>query len=343
MKPTLTRYFFRRIATIILLLWIAVWALLVFFDFLRDADSGALSAFTIALLESPRLAMDILPFACAIGCAIAMRRMVSEGEMPALRTAGLSPQSIVIYQIIAILPFAAGYILLSETLLPGGSDIARIMKNEQSGGIRGLWLAQDSNYIHIDQVQDTHTLVSVVIYHTDSGQLTGITRAAGAVYNDNQWVLDNVRYIDSSKPALQESRRNEQLWQLALSPSSFTALAGKPREMAAINAMRAAASLSAAGQQNSALEKIIWQRWLTLAALPLLAALGVQFIGGSRRQRYAVSLPVLAALLMTGLYIVTRDLAIQTAIISNTLLPLLLPLLLLTGYLFYSIRRASTV
>ncbi|MCH9758656.1 MAG: LptF/LptG family permease, partial [Proteobacteria bacterium] len=100
MKPTLSLYFFRRIISTVSLLWLALWALLLFFDLLRNADNdGFLNTFIMALLQSPQSAMETLPFACAIGSTLAIRRMVRDGEMAALRTAGLSPVVIVTLQL----------------------------------------------------------------------------------------------------------------------------------------------------------------------------------------------------------------------------------------------------
>ena len=343
MKPTLSLYFFRRIISTVSLLWLALWALLLFFDLLRNADNdGFLNTFIMALLQSPQSAMETLPFACAIGSTLAIRRMVRDGEMAALRTAGLSPVVIVTLQLIAALPFLAAYILFSEILLPGGANLAQAIENK-SNTVHGLWLAEGDDYIHIQKLENNNVMLSVAIYHTENATLKGITRAARADFKNDSWRLHDVVHLGNDNGALSEQRQQQQAWALSLRPSSFSAVSANPREMAVYDAMRAAADLAAAGQHNSTLQKVIWRRWLTLPAILLLVVFAVGFISAGRRGRYAVSLPVLAAAAVTGIYFIARDIAIQTAEISDTPLLLLLPPLAFIAYLIYSVRRAAVV
>ena len=339
MRPVLLLFFVRRIAATVLLIWAALCALLVFFEVLRAADDyPPATALLLAVLKAPRLAMEALPFACAIGCVLTMRRMVAEGELPALRTAGLSPLAIIAFQCAAALPFAAGYVLLSEVLLPSGADIARAVRGE-TGAAHGLWLADSGNYIRIEKVNNRGTMLSVVIYHTQGSELAGVTRAAWATYDTAaaQWMLYEVTQADGRSGALREARYEVLPWELPLQPSSLSAFTRQPRDMALRAAMTAAAELAAAGQHSNSLQKTIWQRWLTLPAVLLLVAFGVGFVGGDRRNKYAVSLPVLTAVLAAGGYFIARDFAIQSAGVSASILPLLLPPMVLGGVVAYQV------
>lgn len=345
MKPTLLGFFVHRIAAAVLLIWTVLCALLVFFELLRAADDHAIAtAFLLALLKAPRLAMESLPFACAIGGVLSMRRMVAEGELPALRTAGLSPLLVLVFQCAAMLPFAAGYVLLSEVLLPNGATLARAVQGGTNTA-QGLWLADKGEYIRIGKVESSGTMLSLRIYHTADSELSGITHAARATYDEAaaHWVLHEVIRQEGGSGALRTQRHDTLPWPLPLQPSSLSAFTRPPREMALRDAMLAAAELAAAGQHSNRLQKTIWQRWLTLPALLLLAAFGVGFIGGDRRSKYAVSLPVVLAVLAAGGYFIARDFAIQSASVSNTPLLLLLPPLLLTAAVVHNLRRAAMV
>lgn len=344
MKPVLLGYFVRRVISATLLIWLAVWALLVFLALLRSADDGDFStALLLAVLGSPQQALETLPFAAALGSTIAMRRMVGNGEMPALRTAGLPPRLIALFLFIAAVPFFAAYVFLSEVVLPNSADLSRIIQNKSSSA-HGVWLADGGNYIRIGRIGSGGAMVSVVIYHTSGDELTGITRAARADYHGGHWVLHGARRLDSAGGALREPpAERAQEWRLPLRPASFTSFTRHPREMALADAMRAARELTAAGQRDQTLQRSIWRRWLTLPAIFLLTMLGINFIGGSRQQQYAVSLPVLLSALAAGGYFVLRDIAIQSAAISELWPMLLLPPLAFAGGVAYSVRRAATV
>lgn len=343
MKPVLLLYFVRRIASMVMLIWLSLVLLLILLELLRGNGETMTDILLSVLLKSPRLAMEILPFACALGSAIAMRRMVGEGAMPVLRTSGLSPTAIVGFQLAAALPFFLAYIALSEVLLPGGADAARVLEN-RSSAIHGLWLKDGSNFIRAQAVTTAGTMQSVVIYHTDGDQLTGITRAREASYHEERWQLQGIEQLDNQSGRLTRRTQTRLNWQLPIKPSSFNAFTKRPRDMSVWEATQAALELSSSGQYHHDLYKSIWRRWLTLPALFLLVALGVCFIGsGNRQQRYAMSLPVLWALLCCSGYMIASDLFIQTAALSDTPLLLILPPLALVGYIAYSIRRAERV
>lgn len=330
MSGILARLFFRRIAGAIGLAWCAMWSLLLLFEALRGGEGGGGAALLAAVLKSPLFAMETLPFACAIGAALAMRRMVADNEMPALRAAGLSPARIVAFHVLAALPFVGGYAFLSESLLPVGAEWARAAEQQGGGGSRDVWLVEGESFVHVGRVDEGGVMLSVVIYEAQNGRLTGVRRARHAAYDGGEWRLYHVEEVAVAE-GLRREEAAEEGWGLALSPDVFARLGARPREMAWREAWRVNRELRAVGQVNLELDKTIWRRALALPALPLLAALGVCFLGVGRRGRYSVSVPVLVAAGLAGVYFVARDIAIQVAVLVGGAWPLALPLVGLVG------------
>ena len=114
-------YLARRVGGALALVWLALGTLLGIFEFLEEAGgrSPGESA-ALALLGLPRLLMETLPFACAIGAAVAAALLERRREIPAMRAAGLSPANLAALCGASALPFCAAFLVLSEAALSPG-------------------------------------------------------------------------------------------------------------------------------------------------------------------------------------------------------------------------------
>lgn len=329
MRPVLWKYFFRRNAQAAGVVWLAATLILVLFEMLRRADDeGALAALLLALLRAPAFALDGLPFACALGAALAVCGMVSAGEMPVLRAAGLSATAAAGYNAAAMLLFAAAGLFIGEFLLPAGASAAAALKNDARAA-GAMWLKDGGDYIRVGKLRLDGGMENIVIYHTQSAALLSVTSADSADYVDGAWNLNNIR---PSAPADADGGGGAAVrrWALPVRPSSFETFFKKPRDMSMSALFAAAEELTAAGQDARPLWGNLWRRWEALLALPLLAAAAVWVLDGGRR-RYLTPLAALAAALLAGLYYFGSEIAIQTALVADFSLLLLLPPLALAA------------
>ena len=338
MKPTLFRFFFRRVATATLLTWLGLVGLLALFDMLNlAADYPFLRALALMLFRSPEFAIETLPFACAFGATISVYKMVNDNEMAVLRNAGLSPFSIIKLNSAAVAIFLCFYVFISELILPAGAAAERVLSNDLRS-LHGLWLRDGENYAHVDRLFPDGRMESIVIYGSRAGRLREILTARRARFTDDRWMLKGVETFTNQDGQLLRRYDEERPWDsLALRPSTFSAFSQKPRKLSTHEAWRLASELSSAGQNDKSVRGIIWQRLLTLPAICLLAAGSVWFVGSRRQHSIFLSLSV--ALLMSGGFYFIRNISVQAALLADAPYLLPLPLLLLAVWVALGARR----
>lgn len=337
MRPVLFRYFARRIILSVLMAWLALVLLAVSFEILRALDEDdLLRAILLSLLKIPSLATEVVLFAYPIGVAVTIRRMVADSEMAALRTAGLAPGEIARMSCIAAFVPLAFYLLIDATLLPAAEQFSRNLKNETLTA-RGIWLKNDGDYIRIERIREDRTMEDIIIYRTDETELKSINTARRADYVDGQWRLETVRIRANEEERLTDRQLEWLTWELPINPDSFSVFILKPRDIPLWTATHAALSLSG-GQVHHNLSLSIRRRWLTVIALPLLAAAGVWLIGNiKRRHHYAWS--GLAAVLLGGVYFVLREISVQLSLLSDVLFFICIPPVVLLAFVWSGIRR----
>ena len=303
-------YLARRVGGALALVWLALGTLLGIFEFLEEAGgrSPGESA-ALALLGLPRLLMETLPFACAIGAAVAAALLERRREIPAMRAAGLSPAKLAALCGAAALPFCAAFLVLSEAALSPGESVARSLKNPAGAAqaaARDLWVRDGADYARIGAVgRDGDRLADVAVYRARGNQLDSVLAAKSAEFADGEWILRAGWRVTLGAEKVGRAEFSTRTWQTRLSPSALSALTVRPREMSLAELRRAVAEADGTGQNSADFSAEFWGRLAALLALPLLAACGVFFLGrggGPRGGRHAETAALLGALLAGGFF-----------------------------------------
>ena len=334
MTPILTKYFFRRNAFAITTVWLALTMLFVLFDILQKADDqGFIRTLLIAVFRSPTTAIYVLPFACTIGAVIAIRQMITAGEMTALRVAGLSPAQLCKLNIAVIILVVVAYAFLSEVLIPTGAKYADALEGKQNT-TRKIWLKDGENYILVNRLHTNGRMEDLVIYHTRNFALHAVTAAESAMRYNDTWRLHNpqTQYINPADATTPPT------WTLSLDLSSFSVFFKKPRNLALSAVTQAAVELPRSGQYLHDVWEELWLRLELLISLPLFVIIGVLFVSDDRRRR-TTSIAIITAALLPGIYLLCTKIVIQSSAIFNALWLLPLPPCLLIWVLWRKIYR----
>lgn len=303
-------YFVRRLGKAAALTWLALGTLIGLFEFLEEAgDRPPLESAALALLGLPRLMMETLPFACAIGAAVALALLERRREIPAMRAAGLGPRKLAALCAGAALPFCAAFLTLSEAALAPGESRARQLKNPAEAAqaaARDLWVRAGADYARIGAVgQNGAALADVVIYRAEADELREvITAAHGEFARDGEWTLRQARRVALRPETTERRELAEWTWKTNLAPPALSALTVRPREMSLLQLRRAVADTAGTGQNNAAFAAEFWARLAALLALPFLSACGVFLLGRAGERRHAETAALLGALTACGYYAV---------------------------------------
>ena len=321
----------------IALVWAALSALAGFFEFLRYAgDYDATTALLLALLATPRLAMETAFFACAIGAAAALRRADDSHELPVMRASGLSVAAVAALAAAAALPAAVIYSAASELVIAPGRAVARAVREEGNIG-RNVWLRDGGDFARIGEVIGGNLLRDIVIYQTGGGQITAIISAKSGRKTPEGWLLlnGNTTYPANGKVARDDFARRP--WHLQMNAGALAALNERPRDMSAAGLARASDALQYSGQNAAKFTGALWARLAGIPALLLLAASAVWMV--HRRRKMASPPAALGAAIISGAYYFGKQMSAQAAVLFSIPALNILPLIALATAVFIALKR----
>jgi len=192
-------------------------------------------------LRAPILAEQSLGLITLIGAAAAFARLVTGGEITAIRTLGVS-----LYQMTRMiapvgLVMAAASILLSEIAAPAAQlALARWWSAESAQGTTS-WFRAGRDIVNLEALSaDGGRLVGVRLYRRGSdGLLAERVTARSAEAAGGAWTLTGVMSDQVDAGATRSTWIPSEPWAVAMRPSEVSAMAAGPLQMSARAAWRA--------------------------------------------------------------------------------------------------------
>ncbi len=253
-------------------------------------DYGVLQAFIYILLQVPYQVYLFFPVACVLGCLIGLGVLASHSELIVIRAAGGSIWQIIVAVLKAAFILIAIITVLSETLIPAAMHYAAHRKAiEVSGGqaletARGVWLRDKNNYIHIEKVLPGGHLSGVTEYQFNhSNQLTAATYAQRADYENQQWLLSDVKSSQISAQRITANSVKQLPWPVLISPRLLAVVNIEPDEMNIIALQRYINERKVNRLQAGMYELSFWQRIFQPLASCVMIFLAMPFIFGPLR------------------------------------------------------------
>ena len=240
----------------------------------------------------PRRLEDLLVYSVFIGYLAALGQMAEQGELTALRAAGVSPKRFMRGLAPSMLLCLGISVTLSEYIAPRAEQTAEIAKlNAQYGrnAIRdqgGFWIRDDRLYMHVQALGDqaSATLWGVRQYWLSADQrLQRSLEAESATFDDAQghWTLHNVRQtlVASDQTSIQQF--DTLVWNNGITPKLLTNQAFlEPKKMSLVGLRDQINFLQQQQLQATQYQLALWSRILKplnyfgLALLALAIALG---------------------------------------------------------------------
>lgn len=341
MKRILFLLFFQRIGLFILLMWSFLVFVLILFEFFRlSNDFSFLTAIGIALLSGPQFLLITLPFACTIGAALAMQKMLISNEMAVLRSSGLSPWSMVIATIFISFTFIVAYLITSELILPSATQLSKNLRGDFKV-LHKLWLHNNDNYIRIEKLLPNGEMQNITIYDTSPSEVEKITTADTARYVDNGWVLYNVKSFRQHNDSFIEKQKDKINWpDFSIPAQKINSFTHKPRDMSILQAWATSNQMSDIGQNNAAFKEMIWQRFLFLLGLPLLTASSLWFISGVQRKK-SMAAPLFFSLCIAAAFFFLSQITVKFSILDQSYYLIPSSLIFLILVVSIAIKRQS--
>ncbi|QOL27193.1 LPS export ABC transporter permease LptG [Thalassotalea sp. LPB0316] len=242
------------------------------------------------LYSTPRDIEIFFPMSALIGGLIGIGMLASHSELIVMQAAGLSRLDI----IKSVMKAAAILVLLSmavgEWLAPKGEAAAREIRAQAiSGGSlisskTGIWAKDGDYFVHISEVENTGTLKQIQIYRFDDNlKLESWSAANKATYQQDSWLLHDVKNTKIYDMSYTTEIAETQIWQSSLTPEKLGVVIVNPEALSIQGLLEYLEYLKNNEQDPSRYELALWRKIIQPFTVGVMLLLALSFIFGPLR------------------------------------------------------------
>jgi lipopolysaccharide export system permease protein len=270
---TLDRYLATHVILGVLLTLCVFLALFTFISLVEElgdvgkGDYTVIRAFEYMLLTLPQRAFLLFPFAALVGTLVGLGALSSSSELTVMRASGLSAVRISVSVLTAGLVLAIVSMLVGEFIAPSSERMAHehrsvaISSRIDVNANYGFWVRDGSSFVNIRRPLPGNEAEGVYIYEFDANnQLRVATYARKARYEDNGWLLEDVRQSEILEYRVMSREIKQAAWDAMFKPNLVDVVAVKPESLSAIGLHRYIDYLRENGLNTARFELAFWTK-----------------------------------------------------------------------------------
>jgi len=260
-------------------------------DEVGEGDFHLLDALLQVVYSLPYGLYKFFPMAAMLGSLLGLGQLASHSELIVMRTSGVSSLQLTWAVIKAALILVVIVTVVGEVVAPYTERAALTAKEVAiSGGqtlktVNGMWVRNDKQYIHIQQLRLGEKIQGITVYQfDDKHRLLTASYAKTASYEKNGWLLEQVQesHIALDGTITVEKAATKPL-SLTIDPQLIGAYKVKQREMNLVELYNFVKFQTASGQASGEFELSFWQRIFQPVITCVMMFLAIPMIFGSLR------------------------------------------------------------
>ncbi len=314
----LDRYLFWQLLGGVLLVLMTLTALDAFFSYINEledvgrGDYGHLEALLFIFFSLPERMYQYAPTAVLIGGLLSLGGLAAQGELTAMRAAGMSIGGIAAATLKAGMVFVVAIFLLGEWLAPMAQQKGeRLRTGSVSADLAiqsdsGLWMKHAGRFVRTRGIANNSHLLDVEVFEFDGNRLKSVVRAASARKTPEGWELDDISRVEFGDDALVPRRVSRERWDELVDDSMFAVLQQKTERMSALALYDYIRYLTANGLESSQYRLAFWNRFIQPFSSLVMLLLALPFVFGSQRSGGAGQKLFIGTLLGVGYYLTSR-------------------------------------
>lgn len=259
-------------------------------DELRDRSPGYTGwlAFVYLACTTPRRCTELVPYAVFMGALAGLGVLARNGEITALRAAGVSVARLFAAAAAPALLTLAVNMALAEFAAPWGEARGAALKARAQTGdhiATETWLRSGGQFTNVGGYDDSGGLVRVRQFVFADGELTVARRAERARPQAQGWLLLDVAETRLGADRTEASRPSALPWATDVAPAALTAAAVvDPARLSLRQLAGRIEDLAEAGVAAPGHQVLFWSKALQPAAVLGLVLLAVGFVLGPLRE-----------------------------------------------------------
>lgn len=313
-------------------------------------DYGALQAAVFVLLRLPQRLYDLSPSILLLGGILSLGAMAANSELIVMRASGVSTLRITRSVLQTGFVIAILVALLGEYLVPSATRTATayraqaIEKKLIVGGSNDIWARDGNRYVNVKKILPDHQLHDIYVYELDDNrQLSAIIYAEHAQYQNDEWVLDDIKRSEISDSGVVTTFEKQLKLKRLILLELFTVLELHSSDMSAAELLTYSQYLKENKLDDSEYRLAFWIKIFTpfTCLAMLLIAMPIVFTTSPRSGGVGQRL-MLALLIGIVYFVINRSINhLGLALNVAPILSASVPLLLVTAISLYFMRRVN--
>jgi lipopolysaccharide export system permease protein len=204
-------------------------------------DYGPLQAAVFVLFRLPQRLYELAPSIILLGGILSLGGLAANSELIVMRASGVTTMRITRSVLQTGLFIAILIALLGEYIVPDATRMAKTYRAEAIekklivGGSKDIWARDGNRYVNVGTILPDHQLRNIRIYElNDNRQLSVLTYAEHAQYQNEKWVLDNIKRSTITTNGIKILFEKQLILERLLLLELFTVLELEPKDMSAI-------------------------------------------------------------------------------------------------------------
>ncbi len=242
------------------------------------------------ILSTPRVVYEIFPMAALLGTMLGLSSLAVDSELIVMRASGMSimgisgsvmkSAAIIILSAVLIGEFVTPF---AETQAQRGRSVA-LQKSVSQHSNFGLWMRDDNSIIQVGEMLPDLKLLNIKIFEFDEeGDMRAAAVADSGKFDDNQWVLYNLRQSVLSDKGIKTIHLKSANWHSKLGPEVLKVFLVRPEQLSAVDLDRYIKHLKKNSQNTDRYELAFWQKISAPMAIIVMVLLGIPFVFRSVR------------------------------------------------------------
>lgn len=247
-------------------------------------------ALTFVALTIPRRLYEFLPVGTLIGCLIGLGSLASTSELTVIRAAGISISRIVWAAARPVLLVVLGGLVLGQYVVPQTEQFAQSERARhlyiggKVGSKDGYWYREDEQYTHIQVVQPNGIMLGMTRLFFQNNQLVKTDFSERAVYQDDHWLLKQVRQTRIYPDHTEAEKFKTLKWaETGMTPEVLSIVVLKPDYLSITGLLKYAQYLERQELESNSYFFSFWKKLLQPITTLVMVFIAISFVFGPLR------------------------------------------------------------
>ena len=351
----LERYIGKAVVVGTLIVMLVILTLLGVFELMKQLDEVGIGNYTLgdafiaSVLTMPRKLFEVFPVTALVGSLLGLGGLASNGELTAMRVAGVSVFQLVMAVLKTGLFMLVFVFLIGELIGPVSEEYVRkikVEKQQQKVTLKskyGFWARDGDEFINIRKILPGSRLEEIYIYQTGKDKkLQLATYARSASYVNDSWQLEGILQTSIQDEQVKSRSVGAASWSSMIDPNLLSIIVVEPTMLPAWGLYNYMSFMNQNDQDATAYEVAFWRKIVTPFTTVVMLILAVPFVLGSLRETGVGQRVFVGTLIGTVFYVLNQSFSQMSIVYKiDPFLATTLPGIVIFLIGFYQVKKLN--